>query len=89
MPDKNKGEDVYQFKNWKHRMPIPYYFSADFECHVKNNAEKDTTGKTTKIQTHKPNSYKYVKIRYDGYSESPVEFIEKDADQRFVFAMIK
>jgi len=70
-------------------MPTPYYFPTDFECHVINNEEKDTTGKTTKIQTHKPNSYKYVKVRYDGYSEPPVEFIGKDTDQKFVFAMIK
>ena len=32
MPNPKKGEDIFKFKNWKHRMQVPYYFIADFEA---------------------------------------------------------
>ena len=89
MPNKNKGEDIYKFKNWKRRMPVPYYFTADFECFTPENDNVDKTNKTKKVQTHIPNSYKFIKIRYDGVSEPPRRYMGEDADKRFVSDIIK
>ena len=68
MPNPKKGEDVYQFKNWKRRMQVPYYFVADFEAILKPIENENHTNKIKKIQEHIPCSYAYMKVRYDGQS---------------------
>jgi hypothetical protein len=91
MPSEKKGNDIYQFKNWKRRMQVPYYFVADFEALVIDITpkEEDKEKKTKKVQEQIPCSYSYVKVRYDGVSELQRIFTGKDAAQKFVIEIIK
>ncbi|PKC76154.1 hypothetical protein RhiirA1_447912 [Rhizophagus irregularis] len=63
MPNPKKGENVYQFKNWKRRMQVPYYFVADFEAILKPIINENHINKTKKIQEHIPCSFAYMKIQ--------------------------
>ena len=89
MPNEDKGEDIFQFKNWKHRMQVPYYFVADFEAILKPIESKDATKKTKKIQEHKPCSFSYVKVRYDGHSYPEKIYLGLNAAQRFILDIIR
>ncbi|GET57677.1 hypothetical protein RIR_jg6502.t2 [Rhizophagus irregularis DAOM 181602=DAOM 197198] len=42
MPSVKKGNDIYEFKNWKRRMQVPYYFVADFEALYKSKSPAHT-----------------------------------------------
>ncbi|GET51323.1 uncharacterized protein LOC114537920 [Rhizophagus irregularis DAOM 181602=DAOM 197198] len=42
MPSVKKGNDIYEFKNWKRRMLVPYYFVADFEALYKSKSPAHT-----------------------------------------------
>jgi hypothetical protein len=72
MPSEKKGNDIYQFKNWKRHMQVPYYFVANFEALVMDIAskEEDKEKKIKKVQEQVPCSYLYVKVRYDGISRT-------------------
>ncbi|PKY30338.1 hypothetical protein RhiirB3_447377 [Rhizophagus irregularis] len=63
MPNPKKGENVYQFKNWKRRMQVPYYFVTDFEAILKPIVNENHINKTKKIQEHIPCSFAYMKIQ--------------------------
>jgi hypothetical protein len=54
MPSEKKENDIYQFKNWKRHMQVPYYFIADFKALVMNIApkEEEKEKKTKKVQEH-------------------------------------
>uniref|UniRef100_U9TEB2 Uncharacterized protein n=1 Tax=Rhizophagus irregularis (strain DAOM 181602 / DAOM 197198 / MUCL 43194) TaxID=747089 RepID=U9TEB2_RHIID len=79
MPNPKKGENVYQFKNWKRRMQVPYYFVADFEAILKPIINENHINKTKKIQEHIPCSFAYMKIRYDGQSYPEKIYVEHNA----------
>jgi hypothetical protein len=70
---------------------VPYYFVADFEALVMDIApkEKDKEKKTKKVQEQVPCLYSYVKVKYDGVSESQRIFTGKDAVQKFVIEIVK
>jgi len=91
MPSDKKGNAVYKFKNRERRMQVPYYFVADFEALVidipPTDADKDK--KTKKVQEQIPCSYSYIKVRYDGVSESQKIFTGENAAQKFVIKMLK
>jgi hypothetical protein len=91
MPTEKKGNDIYQFKNWKRRMQVPYYFVADFEALIMDIAPKEENKKkkTKKVQEQAPCSYSYIKVRYDGVSELQRIFTGKDAAQKFVIEIVK
>ncbi|GET50789.1 uncharacterized protein LOC114541307 [Rhizophagus irregularis DAOM 181602=DAOM 197198] len=63
MPSVKKGNDIYEFKNWKRRMQVPYYFVADFEALVMDipPTDEDKDKKTKKVQEQIPCSYSYIK----------------------------
>ncbi|GBC22086.2 uncharacterized protein LOC107444937 [Rhizophagus irregularis DAOM 181602=DAOM 197198] len=63
MPSVKKGNDIYEFKNWKHHMQVPYYFVADFEALVMDilPTDEDKDKKTKKVQEQIPCSYSYIK----------------------------
>ena len=88
MPSEKKGNNTYKFKNWKRRMQVPYYFTADFEALV-SSCETPLGKKTKKIQEQVPCSYSYVKIRYDGVAEPQKIFVGENAAQKFVIEIIK
>ncbi|GBC28037.2 hypothetical protein RIR_jg2311.t1 [Rhizophagus irregularis DAOM 181602=DAOM 197198] len=56
MPSVKKGNDIYEFKNWKRRMQVPYYFVADFEALVMDipPTDEDKDKKTKKVQEQIP-----------------------------------
>jgi hypothetical protein len=91
MPSDEAGNDLYEFKNWKRRMQVPYYFIADFEALVitKPSEAIDILKKTKKIQEQVPCSYSYVKVRYDGVAEPQKIFVGENASQKFVIEIIK
>ncbi|GBC38838.2 uncharacterized protein LOC114539626 [Rhizophagus irregularis DAOM 181602=DAOM 197198] len=90
MPSVKKGNDIYEFKNWKRRMQVPYYFVADFEALVMDipPTDEDKDKKTKKVQEQIPCSYSYIKVRYDGVSESQKIFTGENAAQKFVIKML-
>ncbi|CAB4408607.1 unnamed protein product [Rhizophagus irregularis] len=90
MPSVKKGNDIYEFKNWKRRMQVPYYFVADFEALVMDTppTDADKDKKTRKVQEQIPCSYSYIKVRYDGVSESQKIFTGENAAQKFVIEML-
>ncbi|CAB4413320.1 unnamed protein product [Rhizophagus irregularis] len=90
MPLVKKGNDIYEFKNWKRRMQVPYYFVADFEALVMDTppTDADKDKKTRKVQEQIPCSYSYIKVRYDGISESQKIFTGENAAQKFVIEML-
>ncbi|GET66267.1 hypothetical protein RIR_jg37682.t5 [Rhizophagus irregularis DAOM 181602=DAOM 197198] len=90
MPSVKKGNDIYEFKNWKRRMQVPYYFVADFEALVMDipPTDEDKDKKTKKVQEQIPCSYSYIKVRYDGVSESQKIFTGENAAQKFVIEML-
>ncbi|GET54115.1 hypothetical protein RIR_jg31686.t2 [Rhizophagus irregularis DAOM 181602=DAOM 197198] len=90
MPSVKKGNNIYEFKNWKRRMQVPYYFVADFEALVMDipPTDEDKDKKTKKVQEQIPCSYSYIKVRYDGVSESQKIFTGKNAAQKFVIEML-
>ena len=89
MPNPKKGEDVYQFKNWKRRMQVPYYFVADFEAILKPIVNENHTNKTKKIQEHIPCSFAYMKVRYDGQSYPEKIYVGQNAAQRFIIEITR
>ncbi|CAB4445023.1 unnamed protein product [Rhizophagus irregularis] len=56
MPSVKKGNDKYEFKNWKRRMQVPYYFVADFEALVRY----DGVSESQKIFTGENAAQKFV-----------------------------
>ncbi|GBC54430.2 hypothetical protein RIR_jg40582.t1 [Rhizophagus irregularis DAOM 181602=DAOM 197198] len=90
MPSVKKGNDIYEFKNWKRRMQVPYYFVADFEALVMDipPTDENKDKKTKKVQEQIPCSYSYIKVRYDGVSESQKIFTGENAAQKFVIEML-
>ncbi|CAB4416066.1 unnamed protein product [Rhizophagus irregularis] len=56
MPSVKKGNDIYEFKNWKRRMQVPYYFVADFEALVRY----DGVSESQKIFTGENAAQKFV-----------------------------
>ncbi|CAB4382040.1 unnamed protein product [Rhizophagus irregularis] len=90
MPSVKKGNDIYEFKNWKRRMQVPYYFVADFEALVMDipPTDVDKDKKTKKVQEQIPCSYSYIKVRYDGVSESQKIFTGENAAQKFVIEVL-
>src|SRR5947207_12431905 len=86
MPNPKKGEDIFKFKNWKHRMQVPHYFIADFETIpiTLPSQALEALKKTKKIQEHIPYSFSYTKIRYDGISEASKMYVGKNAETKFV-----
>ncbi|GBC28027.2 hypothetical protein RIR_jg2302.t1 [Rhizophagus irregularis DAOM 181602=DAOM 197198] len=90
MPSVKKGNDIYEFKNWKRHMQVPYYFVADFEALVMDipPTDEDKDKKTKKVQEQIPYSYSYIKVRYDGVSESQKIFTGENAAQKFVIEML-
>ena len=91
MPNPKKGEDIYQFKNWKRKMQVPYFFTSDFETLpvVLPSQAIDLLKKTKKVHKHIPCSYSYTKIRYDGVSEEQKIFVGPNAAQQFITAITR
>src|SRR2546423_13137882 len=91
MLNPKKGEDIFKFKNWKHRMQVPYYFIADFEAIpiTLPSQALDILKKTKKIQEHISCSFKYIKICYDWVSEAPKKYVRKNAETKFVTDIIR
>jgi hypothetical protein len=56
MLNPKKGEDIYQFKNWKRKMQVPYFFTSDFETLpvVLPSQAIDLLKKTKKVHKHIP-----------------------------------
>ena len=83
MPNPKKGKDIYKFKNWKHRMQVPYYFIADFKAIpiTLPSQALEALKKTKKIQEHIPWSFSYTKIHYDGVSKALKMYVGKNAEQ--------
>jgi hypothetical protein len=80
MPSEKKGNNTYYFKNWKRRMPVPYYFTA-LNIPKEDKDGKDLNKKTNKVAEQIPCSYSYIKVRYDGATERQKIFVGENAAQ--------
>ena len=65
---------------------LPYTVVADFESVLE--LIKEPKGKGEKFQHHKPVSYRFNRVRYDGESGPLKEFAGEDAPKHFIMAMI-
>ncbi|GET65032.1 hypothetical protein RIR_jg2764.t3 [Rhizophagus irregularis DAOM 181602=DAOM 197198] len=69
MPSVKKGNDIYEFKNWKRRMQVPYYFVADFEALVMDIPPTDED------KDKKPRKYKSKSPAHTRILRNPMEMM--------------
>ncbi|HXP50764.1 MAG TPA: hypothetical protein VN922_12455 [Bacteroidia bacterium] len=62
-----EGENILQFKNYKHKEYIPLVFYFDFESLLLKWGESHEN--SVRIQKHEPMALGYIRIIHDDYKE--------------------